>query len=72
MTYYAIDHSSRSAAVVRLGHPQIIAFTVQAARNEYVRKDAAHRQRASAVVAARLCQLWYGMKLADALSGGVV
>jgi len=45
---------------------------VQAARNEYVRRDAAHRQRASAVVAARLCQLWYGMSLADALSGGVV
>jgi len=70
MTYYAIDRSS--AAVAHWGHPEIRAFTVQAARNEYVRRDAAHRQRASAVVAARLCQLWYGMKLADALSGGVV
>ena len=70
MTYYAIDRSS--AAVAHWGHPEITAFTVQAARNEYVRRDAAHRQRASAVAAARLCQLWYGMKLADALSGGVV
>ena len=72
MTYYAIDRSSRSAVVVRLGHPQIIAFTVQATRNEYVRRDAAHRQRAGTGDAARLCRLWYGMRLADALSGGVV
>ena len=70
MTYYAIDRSS--AAVANWGHPQIIAFTVRAARNEYVRQDAARRYRASAVVAARLCLLWYGMSLADALSGGVV
>ena len=49
MTYYAIDRSS--AAVANWGHPQIIAFTVQAAL---------------------VCLLWYGMSLADALSGGVV
>ena len=70
MTYYAIDRSS--AAVVHWGHPEIRAFTVQAARNEYVRQDAGVRQRATAKEASRLCQLWYGMKLADALSGGVV
>ena len=70
MTYYAIDRSS--AAVAHWGHPEIRAFTVQAARNEYVRQDAAHRQRASAREAALVCLQWYGMSLADALSGGVV
>jgi hypothetical protein len=70
MTYYAINRSS--AAVAHWGHPEITAFTVQAARNEYVRQDSAHRQRAGAGEAARLCRLWYCMSLSDALSGGVV
>jgi len=37
-----------------------------------VLEAAGHRQRAGAGEAARLCRLWYGIKLADALAGGVV
>jgi len=70
MTYYALDRSP--ATVAQLGHARIVAFTVQAARNGYVLEAAGHRQRAGAGEAARLCRLWYGIKLADALAGGVV
>jgi len=69
MTYYALDRSP--ATVAQLGHARIVAFTVKDARDGYVRDDA-HRQRAGAGEAARLCRLWYGVKLADALAGGVV
>ena len=70
MTYYALDRSP--ATVAQLGHARIVAFTVQAARYGYVLEAAGHRQRAGAGEAARLCRLWYGIKLADALAGGVV
>ena len=70
MTYYALDRSPDTVA--QLDHARIVAFTVQVARNGYVREAAGHRQRAGAKEAARLCRLWYGIKLADALAGGVV
>jgi len=70
MTYYALDRSPDTVA--QLGHARIVAFTVQVARNSYVRQDAPHRQRAGAGEAARLCRLWYGVKLSDALAAGVV
>jgi len=69
MTYYALDRSP--ATVAQLGHARIVAFAVKDARNGYVRDDD-YRQRAGAGEAARLCRLWYGIKLADALAGGVV
>ena len=70
MTYYALDRSPDTVA--QLGHPRIVAFTVKAARRGYGQDDVRFRQYVSAKEAARLCRLWYGIKLADALEGGVV
>jgi hypothetical protein len=55
-----------------LGHPEIVAFTVAQARRNYVAADPAHRQAASRADADRLCRLWYGVKLDDALTRGVI
>jgi hypothetical protein len=68
--YLAIDRSPDAGA--RLGHPEIVAFTVAQARRNYVAADPAHRQAASRADADRLCRLWYGVKLDDALTRGVI
>lgn len=70
MTTYTIDRAP--ATVHKLGHPQITAFTLRSAAKGYVQADRDHRHMLTKADAGRLCRLYYGAALDDALVRGVI
>lgn len=60
--HYATDRTPPAA--------NLVAFTVRAARDGFVRDDPAHRQTCTAKEARTLCKLWHGVPLEQALAKG--
>ena len=54
------------------GPARLVAFTLRAARDGYVKADPAHREKITAKDAAQLCKAWHGMGLSEALARGVI
>ena len=70
MITYTIDRSPETVA--RKGRPEIRAFTLRSAAKGYVQADRDHRHMLTRADAARLCKLYYGAALDDALVRGLI
>jgi len=67
---YTIDRAPET--VHRKGHPVLSAWTVKQAARTYARADPAHRNMITKADAGRLCKLFYGMSLDEAVAKGLV
>ena len=67
---YTIDRAPET--VQRKGHPEILAHTLRSAAKGYVEADRDHRHLCTRADAARLCRLYYGVGLDDAVVRGLV
>jgi hypothetical protein len=70
MTTYTIDRSPETVA--RHGRPEILAHTLRSAAKGYVGADRDHRHTLTRADAERLCRLYYGAGLHDALVRGLI
>lgn len=67
---YTLDRSPETVA--RRGHPELLAFTLRSAAKGHVQADRDHRRICTAADAKRLCKLFYGVALDDAVAKGLV
>jgi hypothetical protein len=67
---YTIDRAPDTVA--RHGHPVLTAFSLRSAAKGYVAADPGHRSMVTWADANRLCKLYYGVALDDALARGEV
>ena len=67
---YTIDRAPET--VHRKGYPVLSAWTVKQAARTYARADPAHRNMITKADAGRLCKLYYGMALDEAVAKGLV